>query len=59
MVAGWSVPEIEMRRGLRCSGFGMRISSTPLSKLAVTASGSMPCGSVRLREKLPNARSTR
>jgi peptidoglycan/xylan/chitin deacetylase (PgdA/CDA1 family) len=55
----WPAPPISIRRGLLSSGFGMRISSTPRSKLALTASASMPLGSVREREKLPNARSTR
>ena len=50
---------MEILRGLRSSGFGMRTSRTPSLKEAVTASGSTPFGSVREREKLPNARSTR
>ena len=50
---------IEILRGLRCSGFGIRTSSTPRSKLAATASASMPSGSVSERENEPNARSTR
>jgi len=59
IVFGESPTPIEILRGLRCSGFGMRISSTPRSKLAVTASASTPSGSVSEREKEPNARSTR
>ena len=54
-----SVPEISILRGLRSSGFGMRTSSTPRSKLALTPSGSTPLGSASDREKAPNARSTR
>ena len=50
---------IEILRGLRCSGFGIRTSSTPRSKLAVIASASTPSGRVSEREKEPNARSTR
>jgi hypothetical protein len=58
MAAG-SEPPIEIRRGLRSAGFGMRTSSTPRSKRALTASGSTPLGSVSERENEPVARSTR
>ena len=59
MVFGALPTPIEILRGLRSSGFGMETSSTPRSKLAVTASASMPSGSVSERLKEPNARSTR
>ena len=58
-MASWPPLAIEIRRGLRASGFGMRISSTPRSKLADTASASTPLGSVSERENAPNERSTR
>ena len=44
-------PAIVILRGLRCSGFGTRTSSTPFSNSALTASGSIPLGSVSEREK--------
>jgi hypothetical protein len=56
---GLSPTLIATLRGLRCSGLGIRISSTPRSKLACTDSGLTPSGSVSDRAKLPNARSTR
>ena len=46
-------------RGLRSSGFGIRTSSTPLSKLALIASASTPSGSVSERRERAGARSTR
>jgi len=46
------------RVGVRSSGFGIRTSSTPRSKPALTASASMPRGSVSERLKLPKERST-
>jgi HSP20 family protein len=51
--------EIWTLRGLCCSGFGIRTSSTPLSKLAWMPSASTPSGSVSDRENDPDARSTR
>src|SRR4051795_1877175 len=58
-MACWPPWAIEMRRGFRSSGLGMRISSTPRSNFAATASASTPLGSVSEREKAPNERSTR
>ena len=52
-------PLMVMRRGLRCSGLGIRTSSTPSVNCAAIASGSTPFGSVSERLKAPNARSTR
>src|SRR4051812_4478670 len=47
-----------MRCGLRCSGLGMRIVSTPSCISAATVSGSSPGGTRRLRSKRPKPRST-
>ncbi len=59
-IAGWLPPTaISTRRGLRSSGFGIRTSRTPLSNVALTASGFTPSGSVSDRLKRPNERSTR
>ena len=55
----WPPRPIVTLRGLRCSGLGMRTSSTPRSNVAATASASTPSGSVSARENGPNARSTR
>jgi len=46
-------------RGCAWTGLGMRTSRTPLSNVALTASASMPSGSVSERANAPVARSRR